>query len=47
MQGKLKDLPLWIEPILLTGNPRIVGDTADDFGFHVRIINYKAFIKSK
>jgi len=47
MQGKLKDLPLWIEPLLLTGNPRIVGDTADDFGFHVRLINYKAFIKSK
>ena len=47
MQKKLKDLPLWIEPLLIEGNPRVVGDTADDFGFHTRIINYKVFIKSK
>lgn len=47
MQKKLDTLPLWIEPLLIEGNPRVVGDTADDFGFHVRIINYKAFIKSK
>lgn len=47
MQKKLKDLPLWMEPLLINGKPRIVGDTADDFGFHTRIINFKVFIKSK
>lgn len=46
MQDKLKDLPLWIEPLLIKGTPRIVGDTPDDFGFHARTINYKVFIKS-
>ena len=46
MQKKLLSLPLWIEPLLLDGHPRIVGDTADDFGFHVRIINFKVFIKA-
>lgn len=47
MQKTLEALPLWIEPLLIDGNPRIIGDTADDFGFHARIINFKVFIKSK
>ena len=47
MQKKLLDFPLWLEPLLIDGHPRIVGDTADDFGFHVRIINFKVFIKSQ
>jgi len=47
MQKKLDSLPLWMEPLLINGKPRIVGDTADDFGFHTRIINFKVFIKSK
>lgn len=47
MQKKLESLPLWIDPLLIKGNPRIVGDTADDFGFHARTLNYKVFIKSE
>ena len=47
MYQALKSLPLWIEPLLIDGHPRIVGDTADDFGFHTRIINFKVYIKSK
>jgi hypothetical protein len=46
MQKKLESLPLWIEPLLVKGTPRIVGDTPDDFGFHARTINYKVFIKT-
>lgn len=47
MQKKLSNLPLWIEPLLINGKPRVIGDTADDFGFHCRIVNFKVFIKSK
>ena len=47
MQQKLRELPLWIEPLLINGKPRVIGDTADDFGFHTRILNFKVFIKSK
>lgn len=47
MQKKMEGLPNWIEPLLITNNPRIIGDTPDDFGFHVRIMNFKVFIKSK
>ena len=47
MQKKLEALPLWIEPLLIDGHPRIVGDTADDFGFHARFVNFKVYIKSK
>lgn len=47
MQQKLRELPLWIEPLLINGKPRVIGDTADDFGFHARILNFKVFIKSK
>lgn len=47
MQKKMLALPLWIEPLLVDGHPRIIGDTADDFGFHARIMNFKVYIKSK
>lgn len=46
MQQRLRSLPLWIEPLLINGKPRVIGDTADDFGFHTRILNFKVFIKS-
>lgn len=58
MQKALEGLPLWIESapesqsdpkvpgILIDGHPRIVGDTPDDFGFHVRIISFRIFIKA-
>jgi hypothetical protein len=46
MQKALESLPLWIEPLLIDGHPRIVGDTPDDFGFHARIITYRLFIKA-
>ena len=47
MQKKLLGLPSWIEPLLIDLHPRVVGDTADDFGFHARIVNFKVFIKVK
>lgn len=46
MQKKAEGLPLWIEPLLIKGTPRIVGDTPDDFGFHARTLNYKIYIKA-
>lgn len=46
MQKKLESLPTWIEPLLINPHPRIVGDTADDFGFHVRFVNFKVYIKA-
>lgn len=46
MYKKLLDLPLWLDPLLLDGHPRIVGDTPDDFGFHVRIVNFNVTIKA-
>lgn len=46
MQQKLRGLPLWIEPLLINGKPRVIGDSADDFGYHTRILNFKVFIKS-
>ena len=46
MQKKLEGLSTWIEPLLINPHPRIVGDSADDFGFHARIINFKVFIKA-
>lgn len=46
MQKKLLSMPLWIERLLIDGHPRIVGDTADDFGFHARIINFNVTIKA-
>ena len=46
MQEALSTLPLWIDKYLIDGHPRIVGDTADDFGFHARIITFRLFIKA-
>lgn len=46
MQKKLEHLPLWIEPLLIDGQPRILGDTADGNGYHTRIINFKVYIKA-
>lgn len=46
MQQKVQQIPLWIDPLLLNGKPRIIGDTADNFGFHCRIINFKVTIKT-
>ncbi len=47
MHQKLRELPSWIEPLLINPHPRVIGDTADDFGFHTRIINFKVFIKAQ
>ena len=48
MQKALEGLPLWPNEgkLLIDGHPRIVGDTPDDFGFHVRIISFRLFIKA-
>lgn len=48
MQRRLLALPLWPNQgrYLIDGNPRIVGDAADDFGFHARIITFRLFIKA-
>lgn len=46
MQKKFYDAPLSIGKYLIDGHPRYVGDTADDFGFHARIINFKVIIKA-
>lgn len=47
MQKALQNLPLWIDPYLIDGNPRVVGDTPDDFGFHARIVTFRLFIKAE
>jgi len=47
MHKKLLGLPTWIEPLLINPHPRIIGDTADDFGFHTRILNFKVIIKAR
>lgn len=46
MQKAMESLPVYIDPLLIRGNPRIIGDTADDFGFHARIMNFKVIIKA-
>ena len=46
MQKKLQSLPLWLDKLLIDGHPRIVGDTSDGNGYHVRIINFKVYIKT-
>lgn len=46
MQSKLDSFPLWINPLLIGGTHTIVGDTADGFGFHARIINFHVTIKT-
>ena len=39
-------MPLRIDKYISDHTPRYVGDTADDFGFHVRIISFSVIIKS-
>ena len=46
MQGALRSIPLWIDKYLIDGHPTYVGDVADDFGFHARIINFRITIKA-
>lgn len=46
MQKKLQSLPLWLDKLLIDGHPKIVGDTSDGNGYHVRIINFKVYIKT-
>lgn len=48
MQKALEGLSSWPESgkVLIDLHPRIVGDTPDDFGFHVRIITFRIFIKA-
>ena len=46
MQKKLLTIPLSTAKLFIDGQPRIIGDTADDFGFHARIVNFKVIIKS-
>lgn len=46
MQRKLDSLPLWVNPLLISGTHSIVGDTSDGFGFHARIINIHVTIKT-
>lgn len=38
-------MPRSIDDIIIAGNPRIVGDTDDRTGYHVRIINYQLTLK--
>ena len=45
MQKKLLELPLNIGPLVIGRYPRVVGDTADDFGFHARFVNFKVYFK--
>ena len=46
MHKKMKSLPLDIDRLVVGKYPRVVGDTADDFGFHSRTLNFKVFIKT-
>ncbi len=47
MQKAFTDgIPMRIGKYIADHTPRYVGDTADDFGFHVRIINFSVIIKS-
>lgn len=39
-------MPLRLDKYISDHTPRYVGDTADDFGFHVRIISFSVIIKS-
>ena len=39
-------MPMRIGKYISDHTPRYVGDTADDFGFHVRIISFSVIIKS-
>lgn len=46
MQDKMMKIPLTIGKLIVDGLPRTIGDTADDFGFHVRYINFRVIIKA-
>lgn len=47
MQKAFTDgIPMRIGKYIADHTPRYVGDTADDFGFHVRIISFSVIIKS-
>ena len=47
MQKTFTDgIPMRIGKYIADHTPRYVGDTADDFGFHVRIISFSVIIKS-
>lgn len=47
MQKAFTDgIPMRIGKYIADHTPRYVGDTADDFGFHVRIITFSVIIKS-
>ena len=39
-------VPMRIGKYIADHTPRYVGDTADDFGFHTRIISFSVIIKS-
>lgn len=39
-------MPLRVGKYIADHTPRYVGDTADDFGFHCRIISFSVIIKS-
>ena len=46
MQRKVAEgLPLSLAGMIIRGNPRVVGDTSDNSGYHVRIINYRVTLK--
>lgn len=48
MQRKVAEgLPLSLSGMIIRGNPRVVGDTSDNSGYHVRIINYRVTLKVK
>jgi len=48
MYGKvINAVPRYLnDKYIIHGNPRTIGDTADGFGYHVRIVNYKVTIKA-
>lgn len=39
-------MPMRLDKYIADHTPRYVGDTADDFGFHCRIISFSVIIKS-
>lgn len=46
MYGKLANcMPAQLGRYLIDTNPTIVGDRADDYGFHARVVNFKFTIK--
>lgn len=46
MYGKLAAcMPVELGRYLIDTNPTVVGDRADDYGFHARIVNFKFTIK--